>query len=530
MSERKTFNLRLSTLIMMTGLFLSKISGHLREILIVPVLGYGVVSDAYIIGFQIPDLFYQLLVGGAIAAAVTPSLAQALEMGEEKKGWRSLSILINYAALAMIAAVLLGEWLSPGLLAVYNNSKSPEIQKLAVQVSRALFPQAFFMLLAALCIGILNAYRQFSRTSFGPSLYNLVVVLALILLGSPDEQGAVRAAWGVLFAAVVYFLFQVFMASPWLKHYTFSLDYHDAGFRRMVRLAIPTMISGSIIQINTIILTGFADQFPGAATSLRNAATTWQLPYGIFVVAIGNVMLPSLARLNAADDEEGSRQLFTQSLRQALFLMIPAAGLILAMQKDVIQAIFQWSRNYSADQVATAASVLRWYALAMIAQTFVFLTNQAFYARRMTRITLVNGLITLALNPLLCVFLLRTLHLDISGLSLAYTLTSVISALFLYHMYKIVAPEAAPRGLSPFILRLLASFCAMLLVLLALTRFGPTPASKLWQLVWLFARSLLGLLVYGFVAAAAHVEEASNLVRIAQKRFAGHFGLSKNRG
>jgi len=85
----------------------------------------------------------------------------------------------------------------------------------------------------------------------------------------------------------------------------------------MVRLAVPTLISGSIVQVNTIILTGFADQFPGAATSLRNAATTWQLPYGIFVVAIGNVMLPSLARYHAAQDESSSSQLFGQSLRQA---------------------------------------------------------------------------------------------------------------------------------------------------------------------------------------------------------------------
>jgi putative peptidoglycan lipid II flippase len=176
--------MRLATLIMMAGLLLSKISGHLREILIVPMLGYGVVSDAFIIGFQIPDLFYQLLVGGAIGAAVTPSLSHALEKGEENKGWRSLSILVNYAALAMLVAVLLGEWLSPQLLAFYNSSKDPAITDLAVRVSRALFPQVFFMMLAALCIGILNAYRQFGRTSFGPSIYNVVVVLAMVLLVS----------------------------------------------------------------------------------------------------------------------------------------------------------------------------------------------------------------------------------------------------------------------------------------------------------------------------------------------------------
>jgi putative peptidoglycan lipid II flippase len=514
---------------MMAGLLLSKISGHLREILIVPMLGYGVVSDAFIIGFQIPDLFYQLLVGGAIGAAVTPTLSQALEKGEEGKGWRSLSILINYAALGMLAAVLLGEWLSPQLLALYNSSKDPAITDLAVRVSRALFPQVFFMMLAALCIGILNAYRQFGRTSFGPSIYNIAVVLAMILLGERSERGAVRVAAGVMGAAAIYFIFQAIMAAPLLKQYSLSLDYKDPGFRQMVRLAVPTLISGSIVQVNTIILTGFADQFPGAATSLRNAATTWQLPYGIFVVAIGNVMLPSLARYHAAQDESSSSQLFGQSLRQALFLMIPAAALILSMQQDVIRAIFQWSSSYSAEQVITAASVLRWYALAMIAQTFVFLTNQAFYARKMTRVALVNGLVTLVLNPLLCLILLRGFKMDISGLSLAYTLTSTVSAFFLYRMHAFIAPQATPRHIGGYLLRLMAAASAMMVLLLFLNRISYVPQGKLFELIWLFARSALALLVFLGVAVLMHVQEASNLLTTVHSRFSALLALSKKR-
>ncbi len=529
MSQRAPHNLRLATLIMMAGLLLSKISGHLREILIVPMLGYGVVSDAFIIGFQIPDLFYQLLVGGAIGAAVTPTLSQALEKGEEGKGWRSLSILINYAALGMLAAVLLGEWLSPQLLALYNSSKDPAITDLAVRVSRALFPQVFFMMLAALCIGILNAYRQFGRTSFGPSIYNIAVVLAMILLGERSERGAVRVAAGVMGAAAIYFIFQAIMAAPLLKQYSLSLDYKDPGFRQMVRLAVPTLISGSIVQVNTIILTGFADQFPGAATSLRNAATTWQLPYGIFVVAIGNVMLPSLARYHAAQDESSSSQLFGQSLRQALFLMIPAAALILSMQQDVIRAIFQWSSSYSAEQVITAASVLRWYALAMIAQTIVFLTNQAFYARKMTRVALVNGLVTLVLNPLLCLILLRGFKMDISGLSLAYTLTSTVSAFFLYRMHAFIAPQATPRHIGGYLLRLMAAASAMMVLLLFLNRISYVPQGKLFELIWLFARSALALLVFLGVAVLMHVQEASNLLTTVHSRFSALLALSKKR-
>lgn len=505
-------HLRWATLIMMAGLMLSKISGHLREILLVPILGYGVNSDAFIIGFQVPDLFYQLLVGGAIAAAVTPSLSHSLEAGQEKQGWKSLSILINYAAILMIGAVLAGELLSPFFIKTYNASKSPEITQLAIGVSRALFPQTFFMMLAALSIGILNAYRQFAKTSFGPTLYNISVVLAMILLGSQTPSGPVRVAAGVTAAAAVYFVFQLAMAKPLLHHYIWSLDHRDSGFRQMVRLAIPTLISGSIIQINTIILTTFADQFPGAATSLRNASTTWQLPYGIFVVAIGNVMLPSLSRHQAAGDLKASAQLFGLSLRRALFLIIPSAALMLAMQQDVIQAIFQWNASYTAEQVATAASVLRWYALAMVAQTFVFLTNQAFYARKMTRIALVNGILTLILNPVLCLIFQNGFHMDLSSLSLAYTLTSVFSAVFLYQLYKYLQPQAAPQQLWRYNLRIMAAASGAVLMVLALNQIGMKPEGKVFELLWLMVRSVLAMIVYVAIASVFHVPEAQDLM------------------
>ncbi|HBP39241.1 MAG TPA: hypothetical protein DD640_11000, partial [Clostridiales bacterium] len=199
-------SLSVAAIIMMIGLLLSKLTGQLREILIVPILGYGTVSDAFIIGFQIPDLFYQLLIGGAIQAAITPTLAAAIERKKEREGWHSISIFINLSAMAVLAAVILGEILSPVLIPLYNQGKAAETVELAIRVSQALFPQVFFMMMAALCIGILNAYRKFTSTSFGPSVYNLCVVLAMVLLGQASALGAVRVAAGVMLAACVYFI------------------------------------------------------------------------------------------------------------------------------------------------------------------------------------------------------------------------------------------------------------------------------------------------------------------------------------
>ncbi len=515
--RRQTANesqsMTVSTVIMMIGLLLSKLTGQLREILIMPVFGGNPeITDAYIIGFQVPDLFFQLLVGGAIQAAITPFLAAALERDAERRVWRSLSIFINYAAVIMIFASAFGIIAAPWLVPLLNAGKSELTVSLAVRVTQALFPQVFFMMMAALCIGILNAYKRFTSTSFGPAVYNIAVILAMVTLGSASPLGAVRTAVGVTIAALIYFLLQFFLSRTMFRNYRFSFDRHDTGFVLLFRRAVPTLFSGSIIQLNTIILNAFAFQFAGAATMLRQASTTWQLPYGIFTVAIGNVMLPTLSRNFAANDDLGARRLFAKSLRRALFLVMPIAAIFFFLPQDTIAAIFQWGSSYTDAFAAQTAEILRFYCIAMISHTFVFLTNQAFYSRGQTRIALVNGVITLFLNTLLCYLMTSYTELGVASLSLAYTLTSTFSALFLFSMYKLSRPQAVPRGISRYLLRLLICVLPLAAVILLLGLLPVDPSGKLARLVWYGLRSVLGLIAYAAAAAALGLPEMRQML------------------
>lgn len=517
----RSSSLALSTLLMMIGLTLSKVTGQLREILIPPILGYGDVSDAFIIGFQIPDLFYQLLIGGAIQAAITPTLSAALEKKQERQGWHGISIFLNLATVVMVLSVLAGELMAPFLIRLYGGGHSQEITDLAIRVTRALFPQVVFMMLAAFSIGILNAYKKFSSTSFGPSVYNVCVILAMVLLGEKSANGAVRIAYGVMIAALVYFLLQFVLARTEFKSYAFSFDYKDRGFRRLLHLAVPTLISGSIIQVNMIILTAFAIHYSaGAVTSLRNATTIWQLPYGIIAVAVGNVMLPSLARFVAARDMSASRHLYAKSLRSAVFLIIPMAALFLAMQQDVVRAIFQWNADYTDAAVKTTSEVLRWYCLAMVAQTIIFITNQAFYARKITRIALYNGLLTLILNTLFCLALTRWTQMGVGSLSMAYMLTSLISAVLLYLIYSRGLPGSAPKRIWPFLIRCSLCVSALILTIIGLSLLSFSPAGKLLQLVWLGFRSIAGLAVYLGISYLIGLPEARTFFAKAGKAVA----------
>ncbi len=516
-------SIALATLLMTIGLALSKSTGFLRDVFVIERFTPGVLSDAFYLGFQIPDLVFQLLVGGAIQAAITPTLARSLERNEERNGWRSVSIFITFMSTVMLIVVLFGIFFGEGIFHFFylsdfmtseGNRYNEDTIKLAISASRVLFPQVFFMMLAALCIGILNAYKKFTSTAFGPTLYNICVLLSIIILGGAYPQAVINTAIGITVAAAVYFIFQGIMARHELTHFRPSLQLKEPGFRRLFRLAIPTMLSASVVQLNTIIISFFAGSFAtGTMTSLRNAITLWQLPYGIFAVAVGNVMLPSLAGHFAAKDNRAARGLLARSLRNALFLTVPSAGLLFIMASDVVYAVFNMGGKYDAQTAMTTTIILRGFCLAIIMHTMIFIYNQAFYAIGKTRIPLFNGLINVGLSSFFC-WLFISLEMGPQSLSLAYSLAATVSVLILSTLYGLKR-SLRPKSLLPFMIRVSLCLGVLILIVYTLNQIPFTPTNKALELLWLAFRSAAGLGGYLLTARVFQMRE----LRTALERF-----------
>ncbi|HHU04223.1 MAG TPA: murein biosynthesis integral membrane protein MurJ [Fastidiosipila sp.] len=506
-----------STFIVAAALTLSKITGFVREILIAPVLGYGINTDAYFIGFQIPDLVYQLMIGGAIGAALTPFMSSALEKGQERRVWRSVSIFINVFLLATAIAILIGIVFAPGIISSYNADKDPEVVARAIKVSRSLFPQIFFLMAAGFLSGILHAYRLFQRSAFGPTIYNLACIVLIVLWGNTSADGPARAAAGIVVAAIINFVFMIFMTRDKLVFYRPTISMKDKGFRRLWHLALPTLISGSVVQLNYIIQTSFANQFTGAVTALQHGTTTWMAPYGIFGVAVSNVMTPTLSRAFARKDYKSMRGIFTQSLRRATFLVTPFAVAFAAMAEETIEAIYQWNNAIPYDRLLIEADVLRIYCLAMIVQTVVLMYNNAFYSRQTTRIALLTSILSLVFTPLLSTLFTKVLGFGIYGLPLAFVVNSIGLMLILHFLYRHHIPQARPYRLFPYFFRLLLLALPTALVYLGLNTLPINISSKPLQLVYYAIKLVIGLLVYYLAGLAINLHEAKDMQRVIRR-------------
>ncbi|NLY19198.1 MAG: murein biosynthesis integral membrane protein MurJ, partial [Clostridiaceae bacterium] len=164
--------------LVMFATLLSRITGFLRNVLISSIMSPKGYSDEFWVAFSLPDLAFDLLIGGAIAAAIIPILASSLSKGEEREGWKAVGTFINVTVIAVIFVEILFFIRTPFFVSIVAKGyqEGTEQFRLTVKLTRILLPSAVFMILAGQSNGILNAYNKFAAASFGPVIYNMCVI------------------------------------------------------------------------------------------------------------------------------------------------------------------------------------------------------------------------------------------------------------------------------------------------------------------------------------------------------------------
>ncbi len=501
-----------ATFVSMIGYFMAKVTGFLREVLVVPKLGYGMYSDPYYVAFFIPDLLYALLIGGAVAAAITPTLSAGIEQNREKEVWHSVNIFITIATAVMGVVLLLVGLLMPWLLPAINPGKAAEVLEAAIPVSRILLIQSLFMTLISLTQGILTAYKRFGLAAFGVMIYNVVYIVVLLFFGDPSMKGLQNVAWGVVGASLIYLFYQLILVRREIRYFRLDFNYRDKGYRRLLRLAIPTLLSSSVLHLNSLIMNWFTNQFVGAPTAIRHAEQAFMLPYGIVTIAIGTVMLPNITGFYAKRDYQKVRSLFTQSLRQAIFLIAPIAIIFYVLNFETIQLIFQWNAAvYTSADVQVVADVLRWFCISLVVQTIVYMTNQAFYARKVTRISLFTGIITIILNPIFCILFTRVFDFGLQGIAMAHASYSVVSAFIVYGLYKVHNPKAKPYRMLPYFLKILYCMLFTGVVLSAINLIPIYTTKKILQILVYIIKGSIGIVLFYIAGISIKLKETERI-------------------
>ncbi|TDA70224.1 MAG: murein biosynthesis integral membrane protein MurJ [Clostridia bacterium] len=501
----------------MLAMVVSRVLGYVRDMVIYARFGQNAVTDAYNAAFSIPDFLYMLLVGGALSSAFIPVFSGYLATNKQEDAWKTASTVFNLITLLMAAGITLGYIFTPQLIYALVPGFAPETTVLTVKLTRIMFIQTFFMALTGLSMGILNAHQHFTSPAIGAILYNLGIIVVGAALA--PYLGIAGFSIGVVVGAVANFAVQVPALIRHGLHYHFSLDLRHPGVRRIGTLILPVLVGLSVTQLNLFVNQNLASSLPaGTVAVLRTGQRLMQLPIGIFAVAVGVAVFPTLTGQAAREELENYRRTLASGLKAMLFIMIPAQTGLAVLRMPLISLLFEQGQFTAANTAATSV-VLLFYCAGIFAYGSIQLLNRAFYALQDTRTPVIVAIITIAANIILNLLLVRVL--GAGGLALAYSLAGVLNVLLLVILIGRRVGGLGRYGVGGSVVRsLMASLLMAVLVSLTadyvagLVEMG----TKMGQAIVVTAGVGVGVLVYLLASVALGQDQLALVSSLFRRR------------
>ncbi len=467
---------------------LSRIMGFVRDTVIARAFGAGIYSDAFFVAFKLPNLLRRLFAEEAFSQGFVPILAEY----KARRGHNETRDLIDHVAgmllLALVVVTLIGVLAAPALVYISapGFSVSPQKFEVTVQLLRLTFPYILLISLVSLAGGVLNTYSKFSVPAFTPVLLNLSFIGCALWLTPYFDPPVLALGIAVMLGGILQLAFQIPHLAKLGLVPRFRLNFHHEGARRILRLMGPAIFGVSISQISLLINTIFASFLvTGSVSWLYYADRLMEFPTGMLGVALGTILLPSLAKHYADDSPERYSELLDWGLRLTLLLALPAAVALAVLAVPLISTLFFYGKFTAHDMLMTQQALVA-YSLGLLGLIMVKVLAPGFYARQNIKTPVKIALFTLVATQLMNLAFIGPLHH--AGLALSIGLGACLNAgLLFYHLrrHDIYRPQP---GWTAFLLKLCAAVSVMAAVLLF---SADTPTwlhggllARAWHLSW----------------------------------------------
>ena len=398
--------------------FISRLLGLVREQVIAGVFGANWMTDAFLVAFRIPNFMRRLFAEGSFSTAFVPVLTE-VKVKRSPQELRELvsrtmgtlgGVLLVVTALGVLGADALTAIFAPGSLI-----EQPEKFRLTSDLLRITFPFLMLVSLTALAGGVLNSFHRFALPAITPVILNLCMIGAALWVAPHLAIPISALAWAVLLAGVLQLLLQL----PALR----GLDlltlprwgWSHPDVRRILRLMIPTLFGSSVAQVNLLLDTLIASfLIVGSQSWLGYSDRLLEFPLGIFGVALGTVILPSLSRHHVNTNAQGFSRALDWGLRTTLLISIPAMLGLVLLAKPIVATLFQHGqfKAHDVDMVGLSLAAL---SFGLPAFALVKVLAPAFYARQNTKTPVRAGIIAMVANMALNLLIVGALFVYWQG-------------------------------------------------------------------------------------------------------------------
>ena len=414
----------------------SRILGFVRDAIIARMFGAGLATDAFFVAFRIPNLLRRLFAEGAFSQAFVPILAEYKSRNGHDETRRLVDRTATTLALVLVAVSAIGIAVAPIIIYVSAPGFAAEPEKFALTVAmlRVTFPYILFISLVSLAGGVLNTWSRFAIPAFTPTLLNVAFIVGALFFAPYFHPPVMVLAWAVFAGGILQLALQL----PALARIGMlprpSLALRDPGVRRILTLMGPAVIGVSVSQVSLLLNTIFASFLEtGSVSWLYYADRLMEFPTGLLGVALGTILLPSLARHYSTDSRDEYSALLDWGLRLTLMLALPAAVALALLAVPLIATLFMHGAFDANDLFQTRRALVA-YSVGLLGLILVKVLAPGFYARQNIRTPVKIAIITLVATQLLnLVFVFPLRH---AGLALAIGLGACLNAGLLYRKLR----------------------------------------------------------------------------------------------
>jgi putative peptidoglycan lipid II flippase len=480
-----------SSTTMAIGTVVSRVTGLIRGLLTVALLGTALLGDVFNVANTMPNILYNLIVGGALTAVFVPQLVRA--MRDSDGGSAFVSRLVTATTVILGALTVLSIFAAPLFVRIFASSYvgRPEFQ-LTTLIMRYCLPQVFFIGLYALLSQITNAKGKFGPMMWAPVANNLVgiAVIGYFLARAPHWSVATishrEATWlgvGTTLGYVIQFAVLVPVVIKTRVKIHIRFDWRDPELRKSWHLASWTIIFAAISQLGYLITVNLSSSAAVHAEKLgittgvgftpySNAYFIMLLPHSVITISLVTALLPHLSDLAIDKKFDAVHDQLVRAIRLVGIFTVPSACALILFGTLITRTLFFGISNADAQYIGF---VLAGFALGLMPMSINLIALRGLNAFENVKLQVLSNFVMNLLGGVIAVLVAITLNprwvtVGLAGaLSLSYFI-GAWTTLRLLHRYNVRIRVGEVAGLY---LRLAGIFLFIAIPLRLALRFIP---------------------------------------------------------
>ena len=187
MSSTSTHSSRVAS--MASGTMVSRLTGLFRVLVLAWVLGFTPIADSFNLANTVPNMLFDLVLGGVAGATFIPVFVERLALDGERRAWRSISSVVTGAVVVLTSASVIAwfcaPWIIDGFTAFRHSTTTESITVLnqqravATDLLRWFVPQIFFYGVIGIATSLLNIRHRFGVAAWVPLANNVVGLIVI---------------------------------------------------------------------------------------------------------------------------------------------------------------------------------------------------------------------------------------------------------------------------------------------------------------------------------------------------------------